>query len=151
MYVGVLGNDNPVALPVVELDLSKLPEGRRARAGAEVKWAKGTGAYRDAKSIVPDDLSEDAVSLLQTTALAVSGAGASGLCPIDMRLRAPAAVLPSSKRIPIRGWRQPSSRWQPGKRGAPTRNWLKRSSTSRSAGTAGPDLQGRIVPSVFHK
>ena len=33
MYVGVLGNDNPVALPVVELDLSKLPEGRpRSRA-----------------------------------------------------------------------------------------------------------------------
>ena len=30
MYVGVLGNDNPVALPVVELDLSKLPKGRRA-------------------------------------------------------------------------------------------------------------------------
>ena len=42
MYVGVLGNDNPVALPVVELDLSKLPEGRPRIAGAEVKWGKGT-------------------------------------------------------------------------------------------------------------
>ena len=116
MHVGALGNDNPVALPVVELDLSKLPEGRRARAGAEVKWAKGTGAYRDVKSIVPDDLSEETVSLFQTTALAVSGAGASGLCLIDMRFLAPMAVLPSSKRIPIRGLRRkPSSRWQPGK------------------------------------
>ena len=27
MYVGVLGNENPEALPVIELDLSKLPEG----------------------------------------------------------------------------------------------------------------------------
>ncbi len=42
MYVGVLGNDNPVALPVVELDLSKLPEGTPRIAGAEVKWGKGT-------------------------------------------------------------------------------------------------------------
>ena len=41
MYVGVLGNENPVALPVVELDLSKLPEGRPKIAGAEVKWAQG--------------------------------------------------------------------------------------------------------------
>ena len=27
MYVGVLGNETPEALPVIELDLSKLPEG----------------------------------------------------------------------------------------------------------------------------
>ena len=27
IYAGVLGNDNPEALPLVELDLSKLPEG----------------------------------------------------------------------------------------------------------------------------
>src|SRR5919205_2220725 len=66
MYVGVLGNGNPEALPPVELDLSKLPEGRPKIAGAEVKWAKGTGVYRDTKSIVPDDLSDDTVSLLQT-------------------------------------------------------------------------------------
>ena len=46
MYVGVLGNDNPVALPVVELDLSKLPEGTPRIAGAEVKWGKGTAAYQ---------------------------------------------------------------------------------------------------------
>ena len=61
MYVGVLGNENPLALPVVELDLSKLPEGRPKIAGAEVKWAKGTGAYRDTKSIIPDDLSDETV------------------------------------------------------------------------------------------
>ena len=38
MYVGVLGNENPTALPVVELDLSKLPEGHAAdrRRGGEV-------------------------------------------------------------------------------------------------------------------
>ena len=46
MYVGVLGNENPEALPVIELDLSKLPEGTPRIAAAEVKWAKGTKAYR---------------------------------------------------------------------------------------------------------
>ena len=56
MYVGVLGNDNPEALPVVELDLSKLPDGTPRIAGAEVKWGKGTKAYRDTKSAVATDL-----------------------------------------------------------------------------------------------
>ncbi len=88
MYVGVIGNDNPSALPVVELDLSKLPEGRPRIAGAEVKWAKGTGAYRDTKSVFPDDLSEETVSLLQSTALAVYQAlELRDYARIDMRLR----------------------------------------------------------------
>ena len=88
MYVGILGNDNPVALPVVELDLSKLPEGRPRIAGAEVKWGKGTRAYRDTKSTVPGDLSDDVVSLLQTTALAAYQAlELRDYARIDMRLR----------------------------------------------------------------
>jgi D-alanine-D-alanine ligase len=88
MYVGVIGNDNPIAFPVVELDLSRLPEGRPRIAGAEVKWAKGTGVYRDTKSIVPDDLPDETVTLLQTTALAVYQAlELRDYARIDMRLR----------------------------------------------------------------
>ena len=70
MYVGVLGNDKPEALPVIELDLSKLPEGTPRIAAAEVKWGKGTHAYRDTKSAVATDLPEDTVQLLQQTAVA---------------------------------------------------------------------------------
>lgn len=70
MYVGVLGNETPEALPIVELDLSKLPEGTPRIAAAEVKWGKGTPAYRDAKSIVPTDLSDETTALLQQTAVA---------------------------------------------------------------------------------
>ncbi|HEX5475033.1 MAG TPA: ATP-grasp domain-containing protein [Vicinamibacterales bacterium] len=88
MYVGVLGNDNPVALPVVELDLSKLPEGTPRIAGAEVKWGKGTGAYRDTKSAVADDLPEETSALLQQTAVAVYQAlELRDYARIDMRLR----------------------------------------------------------------
>jgi D-alanine-D-alanine ligase len=70
LYVGVLGNDNPEALPVVELDLSKLPDGTPRIAAAEVKWGKGTKAYRDTKSAVATDLPEETVLALQQTAVA---------------------------------------------------------------------------------
>ena len=147
MYVGVLGNENPVALPVVELDLSKLPEGRPKIAGAEVKWAKGTGAYRDTKSIVPDDLPDDTVvAAADHGARGLSGAGAPRLRP---HRHAPAARRPgrrhrSESRIP--GWRRKrSSRWPRARPAAPTRSWSKRSSTwrwratGRSASSASPE------------
>ena len=70
MYVGVIGNDKPEALPVVELDLSKLPDGTPRIASAEVKWGKGTKAYRDTKSAIATDLTEEAVAVLQQTAVA---------------------------------------------------------------------------------
>jgi D-alanine-D-alanine ligase len=88
MYVGVLGNENPVALPVIELDLSKLPEGTPRIAGAEVKWGKGTRAYRDTKAAVAEDLPEETLAHLQTTAIAVFQAlELRDYARIDMRLR----------------------------------------------------------------
>ena len=70
LYVGVIGNDKPEPLPVVELDLSKLPDGTPRIASAEVKWGKGTTAYRDTKSAIATDLPEEAVAALQQTAVA---------------------------------------------------------------------------------
>jgi len=70
MYVGVLGNDKPEALPVVELDLSKLPDGTPRIAAAEVKWGKGTKAYRDTKSAIATDVNDETVAALQQTAVA---------------------------------------------------------------------------------
>ncbi len=69
MYVAVLGNGEPEALPVVELDLSKLPEGTPRIAGSEVKWEKGTLAYKVTKSVIPSDLDEKVAADLQQTAL----------------------------------------------------------------------------------
>src|SRR5829696_2233921 len=88
MYVGVLGNETAEALPVIELDLSKLPEGTPRIAGAEVKWGKGTRAYRDTKSAVAEDLPEETANQLQTTAIAVYQAlELRDYARIDMRLR----------------------------------------------------------------
>jgi D-alanine-D-alanine ligase len=88
MYVGVIGNDNPAGLPVVELDLSKLPEGRPRIAGAEVKWGKGTRAYKDTKSVVAEGLPDETAALLHQTAVAVYQAlDLRDYARIDMRLR----------------------------------------------------------------
>jgi len=70
MYVTVLGNENPAALPVVELDLSRLPEGTPKIAGTEVKWRTGSEAYRKTKSIIPTNLDEKTVKTLHETAVA---------------------------------------------------------------------------------
>jgi len=69
LYVGVLGNDKPEALPVVELDLSKLPAGTPKIAGTEVKWEEDTRAYKATKPFFPDDLDDEVVKKLQDTAL----------------------------------------------------------------------------------
>ena len=93
MYVGVLGNENPEALPVIELDLSKLPDGTPRIASAEVKWGKGTKAYRDAKSVVCTDLSEETTALLQSTAIAAYQAlELRDYGRVDMRLKADGTV-----------------------------------------------------------
>jgi len=70
MYVGIIGNDKAEALPIVELDLSKLPDGTPRIAAAEVKWGKGTKAYKDTKSAIATDLSDEIVQTLQQTAVA---------------------------------------------------------------------------------
>lgn len=89
MYVGVLGNDNAEALPVVELDLSKLPDGTPKIAAAEVKWGKGTRAYRDTKSAIATDLPDDTVKVLQQTAVAAYQAlELRDYGRVDMRLQA---------------------------------------------------------------
>jgi D-alanine-D-alanine ligase len=89
LYVGVLGNDKPEALPVVELDLSKLPDGTPRIAAAEVKWGKGTKAYRDTKSAIATDLSDETVAALQQTAVAAYQAlELRDYGRVDMRLQA---------------------------------------------------------------
>jgi D-alanine-D-alanine ligase len=74
IYVGVLGNDKPVALPVVELDLSRLPDDMPKIAGKEVKWEKGTAAYEVTRSAAAQGLDAEVTRRLQETALQVYSA-----------------------------------------------------------------------------
>src|SRR4249920_2426413 len=71
IYAAVIGNESPEVLPMIELDLSKLPEGTPKIAGKEVKWEKDTEHYRVTKSAPAEDLDEDTTKRLSDTALAV--------------------------------------------------------------------------------
>jgi D-alanine-D-alanine ligase len=69
LYVGVIGNEKPQALPVVEMDLSKLPEGTPKIAGSEVKWEEDSDAYRDTHAFFPDDLGDEMTARLNEAAI----------------------------------------------------------------------------------
>jgi D-alanine-D-alanine ligase len=87
IYVGVLGNKKPEALPPIELDLSKLPEGTPKIAGTEVKWERRTEAYRTTQPRVAGDLDEKTTTLLQETAVsAFQALGLRDYARIDIRL-----------------------------------------------------------------
>ena len=70
IYAAVLGNEKAEALPLVELDLSKLPEGTPRIAGTEVKWEKDSEAYKKTRSRIAEELDEETTENLQQTAVA---------------------------------------------------------------------------------
>jgi D-alanine-D-alanine ligase len=72
-YVGVLGNLNAQALPVIELDFSGFPADRPRIASWEAKWGddgEGSGAeYAGTRSIFPTDLDADLAARMQQVAV----------------------------------------------------------------------------------
>ena len=89
LYVAVIGNEKPEALPIVELDLSKLPEGTPKIAGSEVKWEEETEAYKKTKAFFPEDLDEGLVARIQDVAVqAYSALQLRDYGRIDFRLAA---------------------------------------------------------------
>lgn len=88
IYGSILGSyENCEALPLIELDLSKLPKGTPRIAGQDVKFDRETEAYKLTKSAPVEDLDEETTKKLVDTAL-----GAYRACKlrdygrIDMRL-----------------------------------------------------------------
>ncbi len=71
-YVGVLGNANARALPVIELDFSKFPADRPRIASWDAKWGDDTGGgaeFEGTTSMFPEDLPEDLTKRLHTVAV----------------------------------------------------------------------------------
>jgi D-alanine-D-alanine ligase len=72
-YVGVLGNENPEALPVIELDFSALPADRPRIASWEAKWGTdGQGAgeeFAGTKSVFPNGVPPELVTRMQAVAV----------------------------------------------------------------------------------
>ncbi len=72
-YVGVLGNSDAQALPVMELDFSGYPEGKPKIASWEAKWGdegdeKGA-EFEGTKSVFPTDVSEELTEKMQKVAV----------------------------------------------------------------------------------
>jgi D-alanine-D-alanine ligase len=86
IYVGVLGNDKPEALPILEWDFSKVPEAPNF-ASSKAKWDPESPAYRVPEHF-PDDLPGPLVREMQEAAVNVFKAfKMRDYGRIDMRLR----------------------------------------------------------------
>jgi D-alanine-D-alanine ligase len=71
IYAAILGSyESTRALPLVELDLSKLPEGLPKIASYDVKFEKHTEAHRLTKSAIATDLDQETMTRLTETAIA---------------------------------------------------------------------------------
>jgi D-alanine-D-alanine ligase len=68
LYVGVLGNREPVAFPPIEMDFSGLPDGAPRVVDSKAKWSPESAEYKGTKSILPD-LPDELRARLQKTAL----------------------------------------------------------------------------------
>ena len=72
-YVGVLGNVNPEALPVIELDFTGFPEGKPRIASWEAKWGDAGDAagaeYAGTKSIFPTGLDAELEERMKRVAI----------------------------------------------------------------------------------
>jgi D-alanine-D-alanine ligase len=70
IYAAVLGSyESAHALPLVELDLSKLPKGTPKIASLDVKFEKDTDAYKLTKSAIAEDLDEETVTKVSEVAI----------------------------------------------------------------------------------
>src|SRR5271154_1115801 len=70
IYAAVLGSyEHAQALPLVELDLSRLPKGVPKIASLDVKFEKDPEAYKLTKSAIAEDLDEETVTRLTEIAV----------------------------------------------------------------------------------
>jgi len=85
IYVGVLGNDTPETLPIIEWDFSNVKDGPKI-AGTEAKWDRTSEGYKSPE-IFPDDIPDDVVQGIQNSAItAFQALKLSGYARVDMRL-----------------------------------------------------------------
>ncbi len=86
IYVGVLGNEKPEALPILEWDLSGVKDGPQI-ASAEAKWEKDSEGY-NAPEVFPEDIPESVGRRMQNAAItAVQALRLNDYARVDLRLR----------------------------------------------------------------
>lgn len=88
IYAAILGSyENAQALPLMELDLSRLPKGTPRIASLEVKHERDSEAYKLTKSAVAEDLGEETeIKLIETALKAYRAVKLRDYGRIDMRV-----------------------------------------------------------------
>lgn len=97
-YVGVMGNAQPEALPVMEMDFTGFPEDKPRIASWEAKWGddgEGSGAeFAGTKSVFPKDLDEALTARVQQVAIdAYRALRLRDYARVDMRVRSDGEVF----------------------------------------------------------
>jgi D-alanine-D-alanine ligase len=88
IYVGVLGNKRPEALPIIEWDFSRIPDGKPRIASTEAKWDENSEAYKDTEEVFPRDIPEPIYNEIQEAAVtAFKLLKLRDYARIDMRLK----------------------------------------------------------------
>ena len=114
IYVSVLnGGTKLEALPIVEWDFSRVPDGTPKIASAEAKWDEDSPRYKDAPEVIARDLPEHVEQALQEAAIhAFRALKLRDYGRIDMRLRRaegrtsllPVADAGTQQRGTLEGW-----------------------------------------------
>lgn len=72
-YVGVLGNESPKPLPVIELDFTDFPRGKPRIASFEAKWGDGGAGhgaeFAGTRAVFPETIDEELLKTMQATAV----------------------------------------------------------------------------------
>lgn len=103
IYVSVLSGQKPEALPLVEWDFSKVPEGTPKIASAEAKWDETSERYKNAPEVIVRDLPAAVVKALQQAAIdAFRSLKLRDYGRVDMRVRKREPGQEPSKRAPGR-------------------------------------------------
>jgi D-alanine-D-alanine ligase len=85
-YVGVLGNQEPVAFPPIEMDFSGLPDGKPKILDSRAKWDESSVQYKGTKSVLPDLPSELSAKLQRVALDACRAVRVRDYGRVDLRL-----------------------------------------------------------------
>jgi len=69
IYVGVIGNRDPQALPAIEIDFTGFPEGKPRVLDARAKFDEGTPEFDGTRAVIAD-LPDDVAARVAKTAIA---------------------------------------------------------------------------------
>jgi D-alanine-D-alanine ligase len=68
-YVGVLGNQSPVAFPPVEMDFSGMPDGMPHVLDAKAKWDQKSAEFKGTQAVLADGIPDELRARMQKVAL----------------------------------------------------------------------------------